>query len=212
MEPRLVEGRTPAKTRASYVVGGANSAGQAALYFAKFASSVTMLVRGKGVEATMSKYLIDEIARTSNIVLQPETQVLEAIGEEHLERLRLSGPAGESEVPAGSLFVFIGAAPRTDWLPAGILRDEKGFLLAGPDLAHRRQAGPPGWREAREPFLLESSIPGVFVCGRMCATAPSSAWHPRSAKVPSPSSLHISIWPDSSRGLAGFKVKEETRT
>ncbi len=91
------------KDQGVYVVGGANSAGQAALYFAKFASSVTMLVRGKGVEATMSKYLIDEIARTSNIVLQPETQVLEAIGEEHLERLRLSGPAGESEVPAGSL-------------------------------------------------------------------------------------------------------------
>lgn len=152
------------KDQGVYVVGGANSAGQAALYFAKFASSVTMLVRGKGVEATMSKYLIDEIARTSNIVLQPETQVLEAIGEEHLERLRLSGPAGESEVPAGSLFVFIGAAPRTDWLPAGILRDEKGFLLAGPDLRIDGKL-PPGWREAREPFLLESSIPGVFVAG-----------------------------------------------
>ncbi len=87
------------KDQGVYVVGGANSAGQAALYFAKFASSVTMLVRGKGVEATMSKYLIDEIARTSNIVLQPETQVLEAIGEEHLERLRLSGPGGRIGSP-----------------------------------------------------------------------------------------------------------------
>ncbi len=199
------------KDQGVYVVGGANSAGQAALYFAKFASSVTMLVRGKGVEATMSKYLIDEIARTSNIVLQPETQVLEAIGEEHLERLRLSGPAGESEVPAGSLFVFIGAAPRTDWLPAGILRDEKGFLLAGPDLRIDGKL-PPGWREAREPFFAGVEHTGRFCGGRCAPRLHQAAWHPRSAKVPSPSSLHISIWPDSSRGLAGFKVKEETRT
>jgi len=147
-----------------FVVGGANSAGQAALHFAKFASKVTMLVRGPGLSATMSKYLIDEIERTSNIVLEPKTQVLEAFGEERLEALRLGGPAGESRVAASSLFVFIGAAPGTAWLPASILRDENGFLLAGPDLRVDGKL-PAVWREPREPFLLESSVPGVFVAG-----------------------------------------------
>jgi thioredoxin reductase (NADPH) len=147
-----------------YVVGGANSAGQAALHFSKFARKVIMLVRGKGLEATMSKYLIDEIGRTSSIEVKPGTQVLDAVGDEHLESLKLSGPEGESQVPASSLFVFIGAAPRTDWLPPGILRDDKGFLLAGPDLRTDGKL-PAAWREAREPFLLESSVPGVFVAG-----------------------------------------------
>ena len=147
-----------------FIVGGANSAGQAALHFAKFACKVTMLVRGDGLSATMSKYLIDEIGRTSNIVVEAGTQVLEAIGEEHLEALRLRGPAGESTVPASSLFVFIGAAPGTAWLPPCILRDDKGFLLAGPDLRTNGKL-PESWRESREPFLLESSVPGVFVAG-----------------------------------------------
>jgi thioredoxin reductase (NADPH) len=147
-----------------YIVGGANSAGQAALHFAKFACKVTMLVRGDGLSATMSKYLIDEIERTSNIVLEPNTQVLEAFGEERLEALRLRCPQGESRVPATSLFVFIGAAPRTGWLPPSILRDEKGFVLAGPDLRAEGKL-PQQWREPREPFLLESSVPGVFVAG-----------------------------------------------
>ena len=147
-----------------YVVGGANSAGQAALHFARYARKVTMLVRGTGLKATMSKYLIDEIARTSNIVLEAQTQVLEAFGEEHLEALQLGGPSGEVRVPASSLFVFIGAAPGTEWLPANIVRDANGFVLAGPDL---RTDGkhPEGWRELREPFLLESSVAGVFVAG-----------------------------------------------
>jgi thioredoxin reductase (NADPH) len=147
-----------------FVVGGANSAGQAALHFAKFAFKVTMLVRGEGLSATMSKYLIDEIERTSNIVVEPCTQVLEAMGEERLETLKLSGPQGEYEVPASSVFVFIGAAPGTKWLPASILRDDKGFLLAGPDLRIEGKL-PESWREAREPYLLESSVPGVFVAG-----------------------------------------------
>jgi thioredoxin reductase (NADPH) len=147
-----------------YLVGGANSAGQAALHFAKYAHNVIMLVRGSGLTATMSKYLIDEIGRTSNIVLQPRTQVLEASGEEHLEGLRLRGPDGEYDVQASSLFVFIGAAPRTEWLPPDVLRDEKGFILAGPDLRSDGKL-PPQWHEAREPFLLESSVPGVFVAG-----------------------------------------------
>jgi thioredoxin reductase (NADPH) len=147
-----------------FVVGGANSAGQAALHFAKFACKVTMLVRGEGLSATMSKYLIDEIERTSNIVVEPRTQVLGAMGEERLETLKLSGPNGEYQVVASSVFVFIGAEPGTKWLPASILRDDKGFVLAGPDLRIEGKL-PESWRETREPYLLESSVPGVFVAG-----------------------------------------------
>ncbi|MEI9968377.1 MAG: NAD(P)/FAD-dependent oxidoreductase [Terracidiphilus sp.] len=147
-----------------FMVGGANSAGQAALHFARYATKVTMLVRGAGLSATMSKYLIDEIARTSNIVVDASTQVLEALGDEHLAELRLRNPSGEVEVPASMLFIFIGAAPVTAWLPPNIMRDEKGFILAGPDL---RKDGklPEIWTEKRDPFLLETSVPGVFVAG-----------------------------------------------
>jgi len=147
-----------------FIVGGANSAGQAALHFAKYATKVTMLVRGEGLSATMSKYLIDEIARTSNIVVEARTQILEAIGDDHLTELKLRSPSGESQVPASSLFVFIGAAPVTAWLPTCIMRDEKGFILAGPDLRNDGKL-PEVWNEKREPFLLESSVPGVFVAG-----------------------------------------------
>ena len=147
-----------------YIVGGANSAGQAALHFAKFARNVTMLVRGTGLAATMSKYLIDEIAATPTIEIKPQTQVVGVTGDEHLEQLKLSGPQGELVVPANMLFVFIGAAPRTEWLPGAILRDDKGFLLAGPDLRTDGKL-PPDWKETREPYLLESSVPGVFVAG-----------------------------------------------
>ena len=147
-----------------FVVGGANSAGQAALHFAKYARKVTMLVRGKGLSATMSKYLIDEIERTSNIEVETQTQVIAAEGEERLEALRLRGPKGEYCVKATSLFVFIGAEPGVEWLPENVLRDQKGFVLAGPDL---RQDGKAlsSWPEKREPFLLETSVPGVFVAG-----------------------------------------------
>ena len=147
-----------------FVVGGANSAGQAALHFAKFASKVTMLLRGDGLSATMSKYLIDEIESTSNIVLGPKTHLIEAQGEQRLEALRLQGPKGEWLEPATSLFVFIGAAPGTEWLPACVLRDQKGFVLAGPDLPRNGKLAAL-WPEKREPFLLESSVPGVFVAG-----------------------------------------------
>jgi thioredoxin reductase (NADPH) len=158
IEARACEGEE------TYMVGGANSAGQAALYFAKYASKVTMLVRGEGLSATMSKYLIDEISRTSNIVIEARTQVAEAIGNERLESLQLRGPAGDSQVPTSSLFVFIGAVPVTAWLPPCILRDDKGFILSGSDL---RKDGklPDVWHETREPYLLETSVPGVFVAG-----------------------------------------------
>ncbi|HET6206211.1 MAG TPA: fused response regulator/thioredoxin-disulfide reductase, partial [Terracidiphilus sp.] len=100
----------------------------------------------------------------SNVQVRPGTEVLEAFGEDHLERIKLRGPQGEWETCAGSLFVFIGAAPRTDWLPASILRDEKGFVLAGPDLRVDGKLATE-WKENREPYLLESSVPGVFVAG-----------------------------------------------
>ncbi len=147
-----------------YIVGGANSAGQAALHFAKFANKVTMLVRGDGLSATMSKYLIDEIAATSNIVVETRTQVIEAIGAERLQALRLCNASGEKQVAANSLFVFIGAAPVTAWLPPCLLRDKSGFLLAGPDLRGEPKMAEI-WKEPREPYLLESSVPGVFVAG-----------------------------------------------
>ncbi len=147
-----------------FVVGGANSAGQAALHFAQYARNVTMLVRGAGLSASMSKYLIDEIGRTSNIKLEARTEVLEARGDERLEAIRVRTPEGEKEVPASSLFVFIGAAPGTAWLPECVLRDRKGFVLAGPDLRSDGKL-PDGWHEERQPFLLESSVPGIFVAG-----------------------------------------------
>jgi thioredoxin reductase (NADPH) len=147
-----------------FVVGGANSAGQAALHFAIYARKVTMLVRGPSLSATMSKYLIDEIERTSNIVVEVRTQVVGVEGEERLECLLLRGPGGDSRAAASSLFVFIGAQPVVDWLPNSVLRDEKGFVLAGPDL-RREGKLPESWRESREPFLLETSVPGIFVAG-----------------------------------------------
>ncbi len=159
----LIEARA-CQNEEIYMVGGANSAGQAALYFSKYATKVTMLVRGEGLSATMSKYLIDEISRTSNIVVEAQTQVVEAFGDERLESLRLRGPAGDSQVPATSVFVFIGAVPVTAWLPSCILRDDKGFVLSGSEL---RKDGklPADWHENREPYLLETSVPGVFVAG-----------------------------------------------
>lgn len=147
-----------------FIVGGANSAGQAALYFSHYARHVTILVRGETLSASMSKYLIDEISRTSNISVETRTQVIEACGEERLEGIRLRTPAGEKMVPASSLFVFIGAAPITEWLPPSVLRDEKGFVLAGPDLP-RNGRFHELWQEKREPYLLETSAPGVFVAG-----------------------------------------------
>jgi thioredoxin reductase (NADPH) len=147
-----------------YIVGGANSAGQAALHFAKFACKVTMLVRASNLESSMSKYLIDEIERTTNIVVEANTQVLAAEGKEHLEALRTRTPDGEQSRPAASIFVFIGAMPGTEWLPADVLRDEKGFILAGPDLETSSKFAAV-WKQERDPFLLETSVPGVFVAG-----------------------------------------------
>jgi thioredoxin reductase (NADPH) len=147
-----------------YVVGGANSAGQAAMHFSKFARKVTMLVRASSLEKSMSKYLIDQIAATSNIVVETHTEVLEALGEERLEKLRLRTPEGDVTRTASALFIFIGAAPQTDWVPECVLRDENGFVLTGPDMRERAKAEGL-WKEEREPYLLETSMAGVFAAG-----------------------------------------------
>jgi thioredoxin reductase (NADPH) len=147
-----------------YIIGGANSAGQAAMYFSKYAKKVTMLVRAGSLESSMSKYLIDQIAATSNIEVRTCCQVVEAMGDGRLACLKVCGASGEETVPASSLFIFIGAAPNTDWLPDSIMRDPNGFILSGPDL---RVDGKlvKGWPESRDPYLLETSVPGVFVAG-----------------------------------------------
>jgi len=149
-----------------YVVGGANSAGQAAAYLARGASSVTILVRGTTLEASMSYYLIQQLAGMDAVQVRPCTEVIEAHGDDHLERLTLRDNAtGTVEtVDAGWLFVFIGAAPRTDWLGDLVARDDRGFVLAGPDLAPDG-GRPPGWTLERAPYHLETSVPGVFVAG-----------------------------------------------
>ena len=147
-----------------YLVGGANSAGQAAMYFSKYATKVTMLVRGESLKSSMSKYLIDQIEATSNIEVKVRCQVVEALGGSHLECLRLCGPEGEETVPASGLYIFIGAAPNTDWLPDTIMRDANGFLLSGRDLKVDGKMAK-GWNQDREPYLLETSVPGIFVAG-----------------------------------------------
>ncbi len=149
-----------------FIVGGANSAGQAAVHFCRYAAKVTMLVRGDSLVKTMSQYLIDQIAATSNIELRLKTQVTAAEGGEKLERIALADSAtGTTEtVAAGSLFIFIGASPRTDWLEGTIARDSAGFVLTGPIL-RRGHAALAGWTLDREPYLLETSMPGVFCAG-----------------------------------------------
>jgi len=144
------------------VVGGANSAGQAAVYLSRQAGRVLVLVRGASLEKSMSHYLIEQIAAIDNIEVRTGTEVSAAEGNGRLEALRLAGPGGEEEVAAGAMFVFIGAAPYTDWVGERVGRDARGFVLAGPDVtaseAHR-------WPLERDPFLLETTLPGVFVAG-----------------------------------------------
>ena len=149
-----------------YIVGGANSAGQAAVYLARGAKSVTILVRGPSLERSMSYYLIQQISGISNISVRTCTEVIGAQGGKHLESLTLRDTStGETDtVSAQWLFVFIGARPVTDWLDDAVVRDERGFVLTGPDLggpAERLR----GWNLDRSPYHLETSVPGVFVAG-----------------------------------------------
>ena len=149
-----------------YIIGGANSAGQAAMNFSRFAKRVVMLVRANSLAATMSQYLIDDIAKTPNIEVQTESQVAAVHGEERLQTISiLCRKTGSVDtVPASSLFVFIGAEPRTDWMDGFIQRDSKGFILTGPDLMPDGKR-PAGWPLDRDPWLLEACVPGVFVAG-----------------------------------------------
>ncbi len=149
-----------------YVVGGANSAGQAAVYLAKTAKSVTILVRGSSLEKSMSHYLVQQVAATPNISVRTCTEIAAAHGTDHLERLTLrdSRTGGTETVDAQWVFVFIGAAPLTEWLDGVVQRDEHGFVLAGPDLVTGGDR-PKGWPLDRPPYHLETSVPGVFVAG-----------------------------------------------
>ena len=143
------------------VIGGANSAGQAAVHFSGYATRVTMLVRAETLEKSMSTYLIEQIAAIDNIDVLTRTQAISAHGDDgRLNCLRIRGPEGdEREMGADACFVFIGALPRTDWLDGVIARDAKGFILAGPDVRDH------GWPLPREPYALETSVPGVLVAG-----------------------------------------------
>ena len=149
-----------------YVVGGANSAGQAAMNFAKYAERVVILVRGDSLASTMSQYLIDQIKETPNIQLWAHASVVEAHGATHLEEISVlcSDTNKIERVPASSMFIFIGALPRTDWLAGLVERDERGFILTGPDLIRDGQR-PKGWTLERDPFLLETNVPGIFAVG-----------------------------------------------
>jgi thioredoxin reductase (NADPH) len=149
-----------------YVVGGANSAGQAAMNFAKYADRVVIVVRGSSLSSTMSQYLIDQIKEMPNIQIWPHASVAEAHGEAHLEEISfLCSDTGKVErVPANAMFIFIGALPRTDWLTDVVERDDRGFILTGPDLVRDGQR-PKGWALDRDPFLLETNVPGIFAVG-----------------------------------------------
>ena len=149
-----------------YVVGGANSAGQAAMNFAKHAARVVILVRGSSLSSTMSQYLIDQIKETPKIEVWAHGSVAEVHGETHLEEISVlcSDTDKIERVPVSSMFIFIGALPRTEWLAGMVERDERGFLLTGPDLILDGQR-PKGWTLERDPFLLETNVPGIFAVG-----------------------------------------------
>jgi thioredoxin reductase (NADPH) len=147
-----------------YIVGGANSAGQAALHFARYASSVTMLVRGASLAASMSQYLVKRIEETENITVATGTVIERAIGTSDLDELELRDvkTGALRTVPATTLFVFIGASPRTEWLDGAVARDSYGFILTGRDLQSDQRED---WKLERPPLLLETSVPGVFAAG-----------------------------------------------
>jgi thioredoxin reductase (NADPH) len=147
------------------VVGGANSAGQAAIYFANYAQHVTILYRGDSLAKSMSRYLIDTIEDTPNITVSTNAEVAAAHGDEQLERITVRDTAGgaEQEMELAAMFVFIGARPQTEWLPDDVARDKRGFVLAGSELLLEDVR--PRWRLERNPYLLETTMPGLFVAG-----------------------------------------------
>jgi thioredoxin reductase (NADPH) len=146
------------------VVGGGNSAGQAALYLARYAADVQLVVRRASLRETMSHYLIEQIDKTPNVRVRAETELESVDGDGHVERVSLTCGAGTAEDAVDAVFVFIGTRPRTQWLGDAVLRDGKGFVVTGRDLAADGRFGTL-WKERREPMALESSQPGVFAAG-----------------------------------------------
>ena len=158
-----------------YIIGGANSAGQAAVHFAKHAARVVVLVRAESLAKSMSRYLIDQIEATPNITVETQTEVIGVDGDGHLQSICVRSPRGPERRSTTSMFIFIGAAPKTEWLPPAIAVDGRGFVLAGPDLP---AITPETWPLERDPYLLETSVPGIFVAGdvrhnsvKRCASA-----------------------------------------
>jgi thioredoxin reductase (NADPH) len=148
------------------VVGGGNSAGQGASFLSRFASEVTIVVRRGGVDETMSRYLIDRLAETANVEILPNARVTAVHGDRRLEAVTLSDVTSgkETRLPAAAMFIFIGTAPHTDMVAGFLERNEKGFILTGPDLVSGGRR-PPGWTLQRDPFFFETSVPGVFAAG-----------------------------------------------
>jgi len=160
------------RDRRVIVVGGGNSAGQGAIYLARFAAEVEIVIRRDSLRDTMSQYLIEQIEKTSNIHLRCETEVERVEGEGHVERVALKSLAGGAAAsePTDALFIFIGTRPRNDWLPPEVLCDDKGFVLTGRDLM-ATEGYTRIWKEAREPLILETSVRGVFAAGDLRAGA-----------------------------------------
>ena len=163
---------TACRDKQVYIVGGGNSAGQAAMYLSKFAKSVYILIRKDSLSYTMSAYLIDQIAGESNIEVMPDTEITTAYGSEKLEGLDIKNlKSGETvRKPADALYIFIGAKPFTDWLGVDIIKDEKGFIETGRDLKLNSDFDKI-WKQQRDPYLLETSCPGVFAAGDVRAGA-----------------------------------------
>jgi thioredoxin reductase (NADPH) len=145
-----------------HLIGGGNSAGQAALFFANHARSVTLVVRGDSLEKGMSRYLVEQLAGKSNVAVRLRSEVVGAHGDTHLTAIDIRDSTRDevSRHDCGGLFVFIGADAQTEWLPPEIARDGRGYVLTGDDVV---RAG--SWSHPRDPYLLESSVPGVFACG-----------------------------------------------
>jgi thioredoxin reductase (NADPH) len=155
-----------------YIVGGANSAGQAAVFFSQYARSVTIVIRGESLERSMSYYLIQQLGAIENVSVRTCTEVVGAHGDGRLESLtlRCSNDGSHDRVEAGYMFVFIGAEPRTDWLGDTVARDPRGFVYTGPDLMLDGKR-PSGWDRDRDPYHLETSVPGIFAAGDVRANS-----------------------------------------